>query len=470
MIILLFSVLDVPNLLRNTAKKTCLADRHIMTLLLSCELFLSPLSPFFLFSTFLLLRQFSLQIVGLLHISVSRPTCFCFRQWGVWSATKKRKNGWSLAWNLWSQDCTFWWRSGYAKTRRRYVSTNSKSESGEFRGRGEKLGFVIIITMAVVYCSSSAVWSPACRLSTPSLQFVSLCMKEAFCCPTANQSRNRRALFVKWVSRTLAENREHDFYDEEEMVYLRPPGQCRHRPLSAYALFICCVSDRGCQTVVQTYRTSATKEKQEVSCGMQQQQEAFRGGVMILTRRSLVSLMGAAMALNAAASSAIAASIPLMVEPDLPRWKTASFKSSPAQQVSLPSSKILLLSSWSALWSYNCILIIVCRFRKTPSGVKIQGTTESIKKYILGGIDMIFLCLQWRLLQWPVDVSLRAETWQFWFFLRSRWRLWAWGKQWRPCWIQLCLSAFQWLLCLQVQVSWNYSAITLYNSISETVW
>jgi hypothetical protein len=52
---------------------------------------------------------------------------------------------------------------------------------------------------------------------------------------------------------------------------------------------------------------------------MQQQQEAFRGGVMILTRRSLVSLMGAAMALNAAASSAIAASIPLMVEPDLPR-------------------------------------------------------------------------------------------------------------------------------------------------------
>jgi hypothetical protein len=182
--------------------------------------------------------------------------------------------------------------------------------------------------------------------------------------------------------------------------------------------------------------------------------------------------VGAAMALTAAASSVIAASIPLMVEPDLPRWKTASFKSSPAQQVSLPSSKILLLSSWSALRSYNCILIIVCRFRKTPSGVKIQGTTESIKKYILGGIDMIFLCLQWCLLQcgWPVDVSLRAETWQFWFFLRSRWRLWAWGNQWRPCWIQLCLSAFQWLLCLQVQVSWNYSAISLYNNISETVW
>jgi hypothetical protein len=103
---------------------------------------------------------------------------------------------------------------------------------------------------------------------------------------------------------------------------------------------------------VQTYRTAATEEKQEVSCGMQQQQEAFRCGVMILTRRSLVSLMGAAMALTAAASPVIAASIPLMVEPDLPR------------------------------------------FRKTPSGVRIQGTTGSIKKYILGGIDMIFLCLQ----------------------------------------------------------------------------
>ncbi|CAM6044708.1 unnamed protein product [Sphagnum compactum] len=128
--------------------------------------------------------------------------------------------------------------------------------------------------MAVVYCSSSAVWSPACRLSTPSLLFVSLCMKEAFCCPAANQSRNRRALSV-----------------------------------------------RGCQTVVQTYRTAATEEKQEVSCGMQQQQEAFRGGVTILTRRSLVSLMGAAMALTAAASSVIAASIPLMVEPDLPRFR-----------------------------------------------------------------------------------------------------------------------------------------------------
>lgn len=103
------------------------------------------------------------------------------------------------------------------------------------------------------------------------------------------------------------------------MVSLRPPGQCRRRPLSAHALFICCVSDRGCQTVVQTYRTAATEEKQEVSWGMQQQQEAFRGGVMILTRRSLVSLMGAAIALTAAASSVIAASIPLMVEPDLPR-------------------------------------------------------------------------------------------------------------------------------------------------------
>ncbi|CAK9858404.1 unnamed protein product [Sphagnum jensenii] len=53
-----------------------------------------------------------------------------------------------------------------------------------------------------------------------------------------------------------------------------------------------------------------------------------------LKMRSLVSLMGAAMALNAAASSAIAASIPLMVEPDLPR------------------------------------------FRKTPSGVKIQEVVE----------------------------------------------------------------------------------------------
>lgn len=205
--------------------------------------------------------------------------------------------------DLWPGTCglriaLFWWRSGYAKTRRRYISTNSKSESGEFRGRGKKLGFfIIIITMAVVYCGSSAVWSPACRLGTPSLLFVSLCMKEAFCCPAANQGRNRRVLSV-----------------------------------------------RGCQTVVQTYRTAAKEEKQEVSrgmqqqqevsWGMQQQQEAFRGGVMILTRRSLVSLMGAAMALTAAASSVIAASIPLMVEPDLPR------------------------------------------FRKTPSGVKIQEVVE----------------------------------------------------------------------------------------------
>ncbi len=42
-------------------------------------------------------------------------------------------------------------------------------------------------------------------------------------------------------------------------------------------------------------------------------------GLMILTRHSLVSLMGADMALTTVASSIIATSIPLIVEPNLPR-------------------------------------------------------------------------------------------------------------------------------------------------------
>jgi hypothetical protein len=46
---------------------------------------------------------------------------------------------------------------------------------------------------------------------------------------------------------------------------------------------------------------------------------SIRGGLVILIGRNFVSLMGAAMALTTVASSIIATSIPLMVEPNLPR-------------------------------------------------------------------------------------------------------------------------------------------------------
>ncbi len=46
---------------------------------------------------------------------------------------------------------------------------------------------------------------------------------------------------------------------------------------------------------------------------------SIRGGLVILTGRNLVSLMGAATALTTVASFIIATSIPLMVEPNLPR-------------------------------------------------------------------------------------------------------------------------------------------------------
>jgi hypothetical protein len=87
----------------------------------------------------------------------------------------------------------------------------------------------------------------------------------------------------------------------------------------------------------------------------------------------------------------------------------------------------------------------------------------------MGNSQMIFLCLQWCFLQcsWPMDFRSIAQTWQFWFFVkRDYWRLWGWSKQWRHYWIPLCLLVFQWLLCLHVQLSWNYFAISFLKIIS----